>query len=148
LDIIAIPFSLPPELEEQIDFLPIPEAQWTYHPIKNGDWVAHLGYPEKGTSNYLNKTPCYLPQGMPGTIIDCPKPHFIMKTASAPGASGYPVFLRVDKGKPYLICVVIETRMKGNPIGTANAQCLEITTALFATLIKDILESAEMVSQS
>lgn len=148
LDIAAIPFYLPPELEKEIDFFPIPEAQWTHPKIKIGDWVAHLGYPLTGTSNYLNKTPCYLPQGMPGRIIKCPKPYLIMKTASAHGASGGPVFLKVDNDKPYLIGVVIEARMKGNPLGIAKVQYLEETTALFATLIKDILESDEMVSQS
>jgi hypothetical protein len=77
---------------------------------------------------------------MPGKIIQFNKLHIIMETAAVHGASGGPVFLKMDNKSPCLVGVVIEAKMKGN-------KYLNVTTALFASLIKDILEAEEMKKQ-
>ncbi len=147
LDITAIPFEHC--LQKELDLFYV-NSGCIQNNLKLKDWVAHLGYPLKGTSNYLNKSQCFIPQGMPGPIIEFKRVEgkFIMHTASAPGASGGPVFLRGEDKKAHLIGVVTEARMTGNHLhNNHGAQYLEITTALFASLIKDILESDEMKKQ-
>ena len=70
LDLAGIPFHLPLSIVKELDLVKITEDKWTPQPkIKLGDEVAHLGYPHRGTSNYLNGSPCLFPQAMPGKII-------------------------------------------------------------------------------
>jgi hypothetical protein len=148
LDLAAIPFLLPPSILSELDLLKITEDYWALQPnIKVGDEVAHLGYPEKGTSKYTNRSPCPYPQAMPGKITGFRQTNILMETASAHGASGGPVFLRRENKSPCLVGVVIEARMKGNHTRTAKAEYLNVTTALVASLIKDIMETEEMKKQ-
>lgn len=67
IDLAAVPFHLPLPIVEELDLLKITEDKWNPSPkIKVGDYIAHLGYPQRGTSNYLDGSPCLFPQGMPG----------------------------------------------------------------------------------
>ena len=149
LDLAAIPFLLPPLFLRELDLLKITDDCWTLQPnLKIGDEVVHLGYPEKGTSNFIDRSLCQLPQGMPGKIIGFKdRINIIMETASAHGASGGPVFLRRANKKPYLIGVVIKGRVKSNHSCIAEVEYLNVTTALVASLIKDIIETEEMKKQ-
>ncbi len=124
------------------------EDKWTSQPkIKVGDEVAHLGYPQKGTSIYFDGSPSAFPQGMPGKIIRLNSPFIIMKTAGAHGASGGPVFLRREDNPPSLIGIVIRARMFGRLTHPEEIEYLNETKALIASLMKDILEMEEMRKQ-
>ncbi|HSV49197.1 MAG TPA: hypothetical protein VLH35_02690 [Candidatus Acidoferrales bacterium] len=147
LDIAAIPFVLPLKLVGELDLGYITEDKWT--PLTNiplGGWVAHLGYPEKGTSRYSDGSPCILPQAMPGKIIKLNSIDFVMETAGANGASGGPVFLRSEKG-PSLVGIAIEARKIGQRTRPWEADYCNQTKALVISLIKDVLESEEMNTQ-
>jgi hypothetical protein len=147
LDIAAIPLALPLQLVKELDLGYMTEEKWT--PLTNislGGWVAHLGYPERGTSRYSDGSPCILPQAMPGKIIKVNSKDVIMETAGANGASGGPVFLRGEKG-PSLIGIVIEARKFGQRTRPWEAQYCNQTKALVISLVKDVLESEEMNTQ-
>jgi len=148
LDLAAIPFHLPLSLVRELYVLSITEDKWASQPkIKLGDEVAHLGYPQKGTSRYCDGSPCIFPQGMPGTIIRLDGFEIIMRTAGAHGASGGPVFLRRENNSPLLVGVVTKEIVFGQQIRPTEAKYLNKTTALIASLIKDILESEQMKEQ-
>jgi len=148
LDLAAIPFHLPLSLVKQLDVLSIKENQWTpQSKIKVGDEVAHLGYPQKGTSVYSDGAPSTFPQGMPGKIIRLNPPYFIMRTAGAHGASGGPVFLRRESNPASLVGVVIEAKTFGKPSRPDEFEYLNETKALLISLTKDILETEEMRKQ-
>jgi len=147
-DLVAIPFHLPLSLVRELDVLSITEDKWASQPkIKLGDEVAHLGYPQKGTSRYCDGSPCIFPQGMPGTIICLDGFEIIMRTAGAHGASGGPVFLRRENNSPLLVGVVTKENVFGQQTRPTEAKYLNKTTALIASLIKDILESEQMKEQ-
>ena len=148
LDLAAIPFHLPLSFVKELDLRSITEDQWTMPPkIKVGDEVAHLGYPQKGTSIYLDGSPSTFPQAMPGKIIRLNSPYFVMKTAGAHGASGGPVFLRRENNSPCLIGIVVEARMFGRRARPEEVEYLNETKAVTISLIKDILEAGEMKKQ-
>jgi hypothetical protein len=147
-DLAAIPFHLPLSLVKELDVLSITEDKWTpQSKIKVGDEVAHLGYPQKGTSIYRDGSPCIYPQAMPGKIIRLNQSDIIMKTASAHGASGGPVFLRRENDSPCLVSIVTEARMFGKHTRPAEAAYCNETRALIVSLVKDILETVEMKKQ-
>lgn len=148
LDLVAMPFHLPLNSVEELDIIQIPEGAWLDQPdLKEDDDIAHLGYPEKGTSIYTDGTSASFPQGMPGKIISIGEQHIEMETASARGASGGPVFLKAHIDNPTLIGVAISTRMYGNPARPDQAIYFNKTTALTISSIKEILESDEMIKQ-
>jgi hypothetical protein len=148
LDLVAIPFHLPLSVVEQLDVLSIKEDQWTPQPkIKVGDKVAHLGYPQKGTSVYTDGARSIFPQGMPGKIIRLSPLYLIMRTAAAHGASGGPVFLRRNNNTPFLIGIVVEAKIFGKPMRPEESEYLNETKALPISLTKDIFETEEMRKQ-
>jgi hypothetical protein len=127
-DLAAIPF--PQSLQKDLDIFLLTEDKWTFRPFSFKDEIKHLGYPDKGTSNF-NGSPWVFPQGMPGNIIQINSQiEFNMKTSGVHGASGGPVFLRTKENRPHLIGVVIETVMLGY-----------VTKALCIWLVKDILDT-------
>jgi hypothetical protein len=147
LDIAAIPLALPLNLVKELDLAYMTENKWT--PLANiplGGWVAHLGYPERGTSRYSDGSHCIFPQAMPGKIIKLNSTDFIMETAGANGASGGPVFLKSEKG-PSLIGIAIEARKNGQKTRILEADYCNQTKALVISLIKDVLESEDMNTQ-
>jgi len=147
-DLAAIPFHLPLSLVKELDVWLITENQWTLQPkIKLGDEVAHLGYPQKGTSIYSDGSPSTFPQAMPGKIIRLNPPYIIMKTAAAHGASGGPVFLRRENNTPCLVGIVTEARIFAKPTRPEEAKYLNETKALNVSLMRDILEAEEMKRQ-
>jgi hypothetical protein len=148
LDLAAIPFHLPLSLVKQLDVFAIKEDQWTpQSKIKVGDVVAHLGYPQKGTSVYSDGAPSIFPQGMPGKIIRLNPPYFIMRTAAAHGSSGGPVFLRRENNTPFLIGIIVEAKIFGKPTRPEEFEYLNETKALLVSLTKDIFETEEMRKQ-
>jgi S1-C subfamily serine protease len=148
IDISAIPLHLPLSIIKELDLVKITEGNWNPQPkIKLGDPVAHLGYPQRGTSNYLNGSPCLFPQAMPGNIIALSGYEMTMRTAAAHGASGGPVLLRTDNNGPKLIGIVTQAKMKGQPTRPSEVQYCNETKAIIVSLIKDILESEQMKEQ-
>jgi hypothetical protein len=148
LDLAAVPFLLPMSLVEQLDLWLITEDKWTpQDTVKLGDRVAHLGYPERGTSNYSDGSPSPFPQAMPGKIIQLNLPYIVMETAGAHGASGGPAFLRRRNKSPFLISVVTDAVMLGRATRPMEAEYSNKTKSLVASLVKDILESEKMGAQ-
>lgn len=148
LDLASIPFLLPRQLVEKLDLHLITEDKWTPQArVKLDDKVAHLGYPERGSSNYSDGSPSLFPQAMPGKIIQIKPPFIVMETAGAHGASGGPVFLRKENKSPFLVSVVTEERMFGRPTRLMEAKYCNKTTSLTTSLLKDIFESREMKEQ-
>ncbi len=147
-DLAAIPFHLPLSIVKELDLQLITEDLWSVQQkIRVGDEIVHLGYPERGTSRYLDGSPCILPQGMPGEIIRLDPPYIILKTASAPGASGGPVFLNRKNSSPCLITIITEAKMLGKHTRPSEAEYLNETKSIIVSLVKDILESQEMKEQ-
>lgn len=148
LDLAVMPFLVPQEFVDKLDLWFISEDKWTTPAkINIADEVAHLGYPEKGTSNYLGGKPSLFPQGMPGKVIKINQSEIIMNTAAAHGASGGPVFLRRKDMSPFLVGVVTETRMYGSPTCQIKAEYRNKTTSLVISQIIDILQTKEMKLQ-
>jgi hypothetical protein len=145
IDLAAIPFHLPLAIVKELDLLQITEDKWNPQPkIKIGDPIVHLGYPQRGTSNYLDGSPCLFPQGMPGNIIALNSYTMTLRTAAAHGASGGPVLLRTESSGPRLIGIATEAKMAGQPTRPFEAVYLNETKATVISLIKDILESQQM----
>jgi len=148
LDLASIPFLLSLQLVEKLDLWLITEDKWTPQAeVKLDDKVAHLGYPERGTSNYLGGSPSLFPQAMPGKIIQINHPDIVMETAGAHGASGGPVFLRRENKSPFLVSVVTTAIMFGRPTRPMEAEYCNKTKSLAVSHLKDILESGEMKEQ-
>ncbi len=144
-DLAAIPFLLPIQLVKDLDVWLIAEDKWsTPTELKLGAEVAHLGYPEKGTSNYSNGAPSPFPQGMPGKIIEINNSWIVMETAGAHGASGGPAFLRTENSNPLLIGVVTTAVMFGISTRPMEAVYCNKTKSLPVSLLRDIFESDEM----
>lgn len=150
LDLAAIPFHLPFSPIKELDLWLPTENKWTpLSKFKVGDTVAHLGYPEKGTSNYTDKSRSTFPQAMPGKIIRLnQQPYIIMETAGAHGASGGPVFLKRENKSSCLIGIVITATKYGKHTCPNEGKYLNETKALVISLIKDVLETEEMQRQS
>lgn len=147
-DLAATPFHLPLSRVRELDVTPIVEDQWNTLPkIKVKDEIAHLGYPEKGTSRYLDELPCLIPQAMPGKIIQINRFGITMATAGAHGASGGPVFLKRQSNNPRLIGIVTDATVYGKSTRPAEGEYRSKTKALVIWLIKDVLESKEMKKQ-
>ena len=146
LDLTAIPF--PDTILEKLDVRIVAEDHWvTQGTIEIGSDVAHLGFPKQAHANYVDGTPALFPLGMPGRIIGLQPLSIQLKTDGAPGASGGPVFLKREKITPLLIGVATDIKMMGNPARPDKGKPLQETSALPISLIKDILESTEMVEQ-
>ena len=148
IDLAAIPFHLPLAIVKDLDLLQITEDKWNPQPkIKIGDSIVHLGYPQRGTSNYLDGSPCLFPQGMPGNIIALNGYNMTMRTAAAHGASGGPVLLKTENNGPKLVGIVNEAKMMGQSTRPFEAVYRNETKATVISLIKDILESEQMKKQ-
>lgn len=146
LDLAAIPLHIPLTLVKDLDIYLIRENMWSNAAkISVGNEVAHLGYPQRGTSNYSDGKKSGFPQGMPGKIIGLGNLKIVTETAAAHGASGGPLFLKKDDGMPHLIGVVVSTKVLGNP--DKPKEYLNETTSLPISLVKDIFESQEMKKQ-
>lgn len=147
IDLAAIPFLLPLSVLKKLDLFYITEEKWSPQALfKINDDVAHLGYPEKGTSNYADGTRSLFPQSMPGKIIQIKSQHMIMETAGTYGASGGPVFLNRNQ-TPFLIGVVTEEKMYGLRTRPEEAVPCNKTKFLAVSLLKDILEGKEIEEQ-
>jgi hypothetical protein len=148
LDIAAIPFHLPLNLVKGLDVKVIPVEMWVDQPrVKINNIVAHLGYPLKDHTIYTNGSPSPFPIAMPGVITNFEKLNIETKTAGAHGASGGPLFMKGEDDKPYLIGIAIETKMYGKSNNIKESNYSDITKSIRISLIKDILESSEMLEQ-
>jgi len=146
LDLAAIPF--PDALLKRLDVRIIGEDHWvTQTKIMKNSEVVHLGFPEQTHAYYEDGTPAPIPIGMRGRIIGFQGLSIQMKTAGAPGASGGPVFLKREGASPLLIGVATNIKLIGKPTRPSEGKPLHETSTLPISLIKDILESKEMVEQ-
>jgi len=150
-DIAAIPFHLPLRIVNVLNIKLITEEKWIIQrKFKEGSWIAHLGFPDGGTSNFSDGSSSVFPQAMPGKIMKImigTRARFVMETAGTFGASGGPVFLREENNTFSLIGITIKETMLGKHTRPSEAEPLNKTTALPISLVKDIFESEEMVKQ-
>jgi len=145
LDLSAIPF--PDGILENLDVKIIGEDRWVTQIKIQKDSVVHLGFPKQDHANYKDGTPASFPIGMPGKIIGFQPLSIQMKTAGAHGASGGPVFLKREGTSPLLIGIATNIKLIGKPTRPDEGEPLHETSAFPISLIKDILESKEMVKQ-
>jgi hypothetical protein len=127
-------------LRLKLDVKIVKEEHWASTTIsKPGDRIAHLGYPEKKYAKYADGAESTFPIAMPGEVLEVQKSSIIVKTDSAPGASGGPVFQATDDG-PRLIGIAIEQILFGKRGHPEETQSTFKTRILPISLIKGILK--------
>ena len=147
LDISAIPIPFHLSVLKDLDIISIPENLWVNQlTLKVDSEVAHLGFPERGSSLYQDGSLSFFPMAMPGEIFKIKRPEIWVRTAASQGASGGPLFLKRSNNTPLLIGIITEAKAHGIHTRPDELEFLEEkTVGLFISLVKDIIESPKMV---
>lgn len=139
LDLAAIPF----QVGTWMDVVSVDEMYWnTSASFSAGDIIAHLGYPEMRSSDYLDGSPAFFAVSMPGKILEIQENSILTQTSGLHGASGGPLFLKPARIRyPSLIGVVIAARIN------SQGQYLQKTTSIPIQNVLKILEHEKMREQ-
>jgi len=146
VDVAAIPFHMALQAIKPLHIFFIKEEWWNLElNIKAGNFVKHLGYPDKDTTPFPDGSSSMVGIGMVGKVLSVTSNEIRLRTSAHLGASGGPVFVKSTTG-PCLIGVASESDVLANKSLT-EGEYLGKTTVVPIKYVKELLDSDKMQKQ-